>query len=363
MLVSTSLNSIGFLSSSDSTRLQMSAKQLAQTVSSLNCKLPYVISEDYKYLSNSTNLFKKIAEFDGEILYSNDDIIIVGFIDNNEMAKIETYVVPQFKETASGFVVQLRNKISNGSFNTGDVLYEYDCFSEGIPCYGYNINTVYLPWFGFNFEDSIVISERFAEKAISTKIKKLSIFVYKTSMYKFIYENSRYGFLPEIGQKISGNVILSQINTKSINPYDYLNDTDLSVTSNLLICRLKNATVSNIKIHRVDSNRYNLIDKQLENYITKMRIDYATKVKSYSIDLQNNVGPMTSNILASNYIMSNVKLANTNREELLYVIEIELVKEYPSKLGDKLANRFNQADLKFFEVGEHLRLNSKTIPS
>jgi hypothetical protein len=352
MLVGTSLNSIGFLSSSDSTRLQMSAKQLAQTCTHLNNKLPYTIGEDYKYLSNSSNLFKKIAEFDGEVLYSNDDIMVVGFITDTGISKIETYLVPRVKETANGFATQLRDKISSGSFDAGDVLYEYDCFSENIPCYGYNINTMWFPWFGYNFEDSVVISESFAERAIATKIKKLNIYIYKSTLFKFIYDDSKYGFIPEIGQKIKGKVILSQINANSINPYDYLNDNEISVTANLLTCRLESATINNIKIHRVDNLRYNLIDKNLEDYITKIRIDYATKVKGYSFDLQNNVGAITSGILASNYIMSNVRLANTNRDELVYVIELELMKEYPSELGDKLANR-SMADFKFFEFGEH----------
>jgi hypothetical protein len=345
MLVSTGLNSIAFLSSSDSTRLQMSAKQLAQSVTGLNCRLPYVIGKDYPYLSHTSRLFKKTADYDGEVLYSNEDLLIVGFIDDKDISKIETYNIPKYKHTANNFATTLRNRLYSGSFDKGDVLYEYDCFNQDVPCYGYNANVLYFPWFGYNFEDSIVISDSFAKRATSTKIKSVSIFVYKNSTYKFIYPNSRYGFLPEIGQKINRFTITSQYNNKYMVPGAYTNQIEQESDPNNQTCKLENAMVAGYKIHRVDSKRYNLIDKQLETYINNMRVDYASKIREYSADLQSAIGVLTSDILKNNYIMQDSRVTEQNRNELMYIIELDLVKESPSKMGDKLANRFSLASL------------------
>jgi len=341
MLVSTSLNSIPFLSSSDSTRLQMSAKQLAQTVTSLGCELPFVIGKDYPYLSHTCNSFKKIAEGDGEVLYSNKDILVIGFIDDQDISKIETYNIPRYKETANMFATTIRNRLYSGSFKKGDVIYEYDSFADNVPCYGYNTNVIYFPWFGYNFEDSIVISESLAKRTTSTKLKKINIFIYKNSIYKFIYPNSKYGFLPEIGQTINKKIIVSQINDKSININDYLDNDDVDYSLNSVVCKLENATIDNIKIHRVDGFKFNLLDKKLDECITRMRQDYATKVKQYSVDMTNSVGEsLTRSILTTNYIMQSAKASNISKDELIYVIELDLVKKQSTVVGDKLANRF-----------------------
>jgi len=337
MLVSTSLNTIPFLSNSDSTRLQMSAKQVAQTITHLNCTRPYVIGKDWIYLSETCKLFKKVASSNGEVLYTNCDLMVVAFSD-----KIEVYEVPYTRETANSFATSLRYKRPVGSFNKGDVIYEYDCFSENVPCYGYNVNTLFMPFFGYNFEDSLIISESLAEKAKTIKYKKMNLYIFSNSIFKFIYPNSRYKFIPEIGQCIKKNIIASQLITKNnLNTYNYgdLVDESSNLTTNSILTKLENAEIINIKIHRVNKSK-SIFDTNLDAAILCIREDYAYKVREYSQDFKDIIGPMAVHLLSSNYIMQNTKNIDVNLDELVYIIELEFKKEYSSRIGDKFANRF-----------------------
>lgn len=344
MLISTPLNCIPFISSSDSTRLQMSAKQMAQSLTHANTTAPHVISSDWPFVSETSKLFKKVAPNDGEVIYTNIDLMIIVYLDNNSYERIEVCTTPPYMETANSFASSLRHRRSVGPFNKNDILYEYDCFNNGVPSYGYNANTLFMPFFGYNFEDSIIISESLAKKAIGIKYKKVYVNIYYRSLYKSIYPNSKYRFIPEIGQKINGNIITSQVLNKSnLNLYSYgdLIDDDLQLTSDALLCRLENAEVVNIKIHRADGNKTKkLLDDNLEKYVYKVKEDYAVKIKQYSEDFKDCVGPMTRDILTSNYVMQSNKGLDINLDDLAYVIELELKKEYETKPGDKMANRF-----------------------
>jgi len=56
MIVSVNLNTIPFLSSTDSTRASMSAKQIQQALTSLNTEIPYVIGSDYRSIVDSSRM-------------------------------------------------------------------------------------------------------------------------------------------------------------------------------------------------------------------------------------------------------------------------------------------------------------------
>ena len=342
MIVSTALNTIPFLSNSDSTRLQMSSKQISQTITHPNCRRSYVIGKDWPYLSETCKLFKKIAPEDGEVIYVNEDIMVVIFMDKNENTKIETYNIPKYRETANSFATTLRYNRNVGPFNKNDILYEYDCFSENVPCYGYNVNTLFMPFFGYNFEDSIIISEELANLAKSVKYKRIYIYVFYNSLFKFIYPDSKYGFLPEIGQKIKKNTVVSHlINKNNINAYTYtdLIDETSNLTTSSTLSKLEDAEVTNIKIHKINKSK-TIMDPNLDKVIQKIREDYSKKVKEYSQDFKDIVGPIAVNLLASNYIMQDTKCLDINLDDLAYVIELDLKKEYKSEIGDKFANRY-----------------------
>ena len=145
MITSVNLSGAPFQSSTDSTRLQMASKQIQQTLTSLNCEVPYVIDDNYDKITKYSELGIGIAKDSGSIVFRNEDIMIVNY--NN--FGIETHEIPPIKKTHSIYASQLRNALNkNDQFNKGDVLFEYDCFNGGIPSWGYNALTAYNVFFG-----------------------------------------------------------------------------------------------------------------------------------------------------------------------------------------------------------------------
>jgi len=146
--VITSVNLCGtpFQSNTDSTRLQMASKQIQQTLTHPNCETPYVIDENYDKITKYSKTGICYAEDDGCVMFKNDDIIVVNY--NKGMSIHE---IPIIKKTHGIYGSRLRNCMSqNTQFQKGEIIFEYDCFSNAIPSWGYNVSSAYNVWFGFN---------------------------------------------------------------------------------------------------------------------------------------------------------------------------------------------------------------------
>jgi hypothetical protein len=86
------------------------------------------------------------ARDDGEVLYKNNDLLIVQYSNLN---KIQDIYLPPIKKTTGVFGTKLRSVLEQGiKFKKGDILANYDCFLNGVPSYGYNTFTAYFPFFG-----------------------------------------------------------------------------------------------------------------------------------------------------------------------------------------------------------------------
>ncbi len=363
MLVSTNLSVVPFISSTDATRLQMAAKQLSQAVTHPNCKVPYVIGKDWTYLRDITKLFRCEAEFDGEVLYVNRDIMIVLY-KNNTLKLLE---IPEVIHTSQSFGTKLRNYRSIGDFKQGDTLYEYDCFIGGVPSFGYNLNTAFMPFFGLNFEDSIVASETVSDLCRSVKTETILIPIYTYSLFKNTYPNSKYHFIPEENQSIKKNIVSVSCAPKitknikqalrSMNLYDFsdvLND-ELQFNSNPIVSKLKDAKVFRIKIHKLNS-KVNMIDKTLQKNIELILMDYRIETGSNYKEITNILGEsLAKNIMISDYIMTTAKEFNFNSPDLIYVIELKLVSSLRTKIGDKISNRYSNKGVLSVILPDELR--------
>lgn len=333
----------------------MASKQISQTVTHLNCKRPYVIGSDWSYLTSTTRLFRFQAPSDGTVLYSNNEIIIIVL---DETRDLRTFSVPEYIHTSYGFATRIRYKCPVGNFRKDDIIYEYDNFIDGIPSFGYNINTAYFSFFGYNFEDCIVISESLSKKLRSQKIEKITIPIYVHTLFKDMYQDSKYGFIPEINQYINKNVIAISASPKngstssskiksalrSFNIYDFasiIND-EMNFNNKLIVSKIFGAKVRDIKIHSISKQL--LIDKKLQQKIEVLKNEYITKIASIAKDVSSILGPEFAKITISNhYLLNNPKneLSDLNDlNDLCYLIEIELIKDEETKIGDKLSNRY-----------------------
>jgi len=185
-VVSLGVRAIGFYNTTDSSRLHMIAKYMPfQAVPFEHNEVPRLIPIDLIDIANYSNTgeFIYIAEDDGKVIYSDNDVILIKL--NSNVYKI--FYTPKYKYLFDTFGTKLKRKLKTGdAFKKGDVIFEYHGFENGIPTPGYNMKIMIGTLNFLNFEDAVIVSESFAKKVgwymykeyiipvyVHTKIKKL----------------------------------------------------------------------------------------------------------------------------------------------------------------------------------------------
>lgn len=152
MITSVNLCGTPFQSNTDSTRLQMSSKQIQQTLTHPNCEIPYVIDDNYDKITKYSKNGISFAPSGGEVLFKNDDLMVVNYDENG----LEIHEIPEIKKSHGIYACKLRNSLEqNTKFKKDDIVFEYDCFNRGIPSWGYNVFAAYNVWFGLNISPFI----------------------------------------------------------------------------------------------------------------------------------------------------------------------------------------------------------------
>lgn len=367
MITSVNLAGTPFQSSTDSTRLQMASKQIQQTLTSKNCEVPYVIDNNYDQITRHSEIGINIAKEQGEVVFKNDDLIIL----NYETQGIEIHEIPPVRKTHGIYASQLRSSLpKNTTFNKNDIIFEYDCFNGGVPSWGYNAFTAYNVFFGFNHEDSLVISESFAQKAQSTMSEKIYFPVYEWTLLDAIYNDPNdFVYFPGVGNKVKKKVLcqsfipktsddeLPNINNmknrviqllKSMNIADYLNYQKCSEINQfrkeVTKTKIKDGIISGFKIHKL--NKKQLIDKKLQITLEKLYDLYS----GFIIDTYNELNTcfnekFSRQVLKRFYVYNDkadnkLNIESINMRECIYLLEFEITKEDGCVAGNKLSNRF-----------------------
>ncbi len=367
MLTSINTTFMPFISQTDSTRINMATKQLGQTLTHPNCEIPYVLNNHWKHLRDTSTRGVCIAKDDGEVIINNSDIMIILYPSiKNGKGAYEIKKIPPIMKTHSSFCSSLRNSLPSGTkFKKGDIIYEYDSFHDGYPTFGYNVSTMFTPFFGFNHEDGCVVSESFAQKARHKLIEKVYIPIFEFTILQKIY-NNQYGYFPELKEKILGDIVCcsllpkeckgmtdfdpSSIRGKVVSMLQRMNLTDLLSmrSSNLIngflvekiLSKVENGKISGVKIHRI--NNIPLLDNELNTIMEKMYNDYGHFVYSTYDELSKVLGDdFTKSIMKRFYLYSDKDKLRGDYilKDVVYIIELEIEKEDTSHLGDKFANR------------------------
>ena len=381
-ITSINLSCLPFQGSCDSTRAQMAAKQISQALTHKNCDIPYVISDEYQNLVNNCPMGMCKAPDSGRIVFKDDDLIVVHY---DNLDKLEIMEVPQIKKTSDNYASTLRySLLQNQTFKKGDIIFEYDCFRSGVPSFGYNVFTGYFSFFGYNHEDSLTISESFADKAKYKSIETICIPIQEYTMMQPIYQNqNRSGiFFPGIGQKVVNNVVgtilqpktkdetysssdLKQkmmVLLKSMSLSDLLNIQSNSIsqfTIDPIKTKIEDAIVTGIKIHRVQNN-VSLVDSKLQHVLEEMRNTFIDKyvIDAYTSFSKNFGDDNFTRMAAKKYLIYKDKNPITNRNDIkncVYLIELEVTSEHKTFIGDKVANRYANKGIISLVLPDELR--------
>ena len=171
-LVSVASSLIPFLENDDANRALMGSNMMRQAVPLIKPKAPlvgtgmeYTVAKD----SGSTLVAKREGIVDQ--LDANRIVIRVTDKKDNSLNKIDIYNLLKFQRSNQNTCINQRPLV-----NVGDKVYKNQVIADGPAtdlgelALGRNVLVAFMPWNGYNFEDSILISEKVVREDVFTSI-------------------------------------------------------------------------------------------------------------------------------------------------------------------------------------------------
>ena len=178
-LVSVAAAMIPFLEHDDANRALMGSNMQRQAVPLLHTDAPLV----------GTGLEEKVARDSGAVITARrdgrvvhvtaDEIVVDTGIKDAEasgrplakLAQFDRYRLKKFWRTNQDTAINQRPLVrSNQRVKRGDIIADGPSTEQGELALGRNVRVAFMPWYGYNFEDAIVLSERLVREDLFTSI-------------------------------------------------------------------------------------------------------------------------------------------------------------------------------------------------
>ena len=328
--ISIPVSMVPFCEHDDQTRLQMASSQMRQSIMLKEFDKPLIQSGCEGLYTDQTQFLKR-AKKDGEVIHIDDKFIIVVYNDNEvEMFNIEYRKI--YVEHLDFMNVYVK---PGDKFKAGDILAESNYCRNGEITFGKNLLTGVMVYYGNNYEDGIVISDRLVKenKLTSIHYKDLSFTLppYKVLLslsddeYKPLplqYETLEKGSAYARIQGLSIDDLYSQFGEES-----YLQAEKKYIISEVQIY----ANNWNSDIPEFDDWVYKTIEsqKEKESDLKKVIYDKFSKEQANQIIKENGLD-----------LCSFVGKYKNKREKINGIhIKIAGIYQRQIQVGDKVANR------------------------
>ena len=155
--VATSL--IPFLEHDDANRALMGSNMQRQAVPLLAPKAPIV----------ATGMETEAARYSGQVLFARSGGVVTSvtgseIVVTSDKKEKDVYPLLKFIRTNQGTCINQRPIVSNGDrVAAGQVLVDSSSMEKGELALGQNVTCAFMSWFGYDFEDAIIISNRLVE--------------------------------------------------------------------------------------------------------------------------------------------------------------------------------------------------------
>lgn len=221
-----------FCANDDQTRLQMSSSQMRQAIMLQTFEEPIVQSGCENLYTDKTN-FIKIAKKDGEVIHINREWIFVRYNDDSldifDIAYKKIYV-----QNLDMFTTYVKK---GDKFKRNDILAESNFCKNGKITIGKNLLTGVMEYYGYNYEDGIVISDRLVKEDVLTSIHYIDLsFTIPSNKVLLTLNENKYQPLPEIRKWINSGDIYAKIKKIPDNMMDF---SSLFEETNNLIAKKK----------------------------------------------------------------------------------------------------------------------------
>jgi len=170
-LVSVAASLIPFLENDDANRALMGSNMMRQAVPLIKPESPLVgtgIEKDVALDSGATIIAKKngvVDKIDGKR-------IVVKTIEKDlSKSGVDIYNLLKFQKSNQNTCINQRPLVKTGDvINAGDIIADGPATKLGELALGKNVTVAFMPWLGYNFEDSILISERCVTDDVFTSV-------------------------------------------------------------------------------------------------------------------------------------------------------------------------------------------------
>ena len=170
-LVSVAASLIPFLENDDANRALMGSNMMRQAVPLMKSESPLVgtgIEKDVALDSGVTI----IATRDGMVDKIDGKRIVVKAAEKDlSKSGVDIYNLLKFQKSNQNTCINQRPLVKIGDeIKKGDIIADGPSTKLGELALGKNVNVAFMPWLGYNFEDSILISERCVSDDVFTSI-------------------------------------------------------------------------------------------------------------------------------------------------------------------------------------------------
>ena len=165
-IVSVATACVPFLENDDASRALMGANMQRQAVPLLVPHSPYVgTGIEYKIAKDSG--VGVVAKEDGYVEYVDAQRIIISGDDGQR----HEYRLRKFQRSNNGTNINQSPIVKKGErIDKGDILADGHSMENGELALGQNVTIAYMTWYGYNYEDAIIMSERLVRDDVYTSV-------------------------------------------------------------------------------------------------------------------------------------------------------------------------------------------------
>lgn len=160
---------IPFVEHNDANRAQMGSNMQKQALPLIKPQAPVVGTGIEEQVARSSG-YLITASAEGEVLEVDANHITVVYSGGRSKEK-KTYGLKKYQRTNSFTCYNQKPRVAAGQkFKKGDILADGPSTHNGVLSLGQNLLVAFISWYGYNFEDAIIISDRVLQDNLFTSI-------------------------------------------------------------------------------------------------------------------------------------------------------------------------------------------------
>ncbi|MBM4290019.1 MAG: DNA-directed RNA polymerase subunit beta [Deltaproteobacteria bacterium] len=169
-LVSVAASLIPFLENDDANRALMGSNMQRQAVPLLVTRAP-LVGTGMEIRVGKDSGVTVVAKRDGVVDSVDAERVVIRPDSQDSFAEPDIYNLVKFRRSNQNTCLNQRPIVERGDrVRAGDVIADGASTEQGELALGRNVVVAFMPWCGYNFEDSILISERLVQEDVYTSI-------------------------------------------------------------------------------------------------------------------------------------------------------------------------------------------------